>query len=258
VIVAAAALVGALVLTRLGYPRFITTQVVAALASHLHQLGFAVRAPLLAGHGRSLAALRHVSSDEWHAEARREYEDLHAKHSPCAVVGLSMGGALAITLAAQQRDVAALVLLAPYVAMPATLGILARTSGAWGWLLPYFSSRGKRSIHDPAAAKRALGHGVFTPEALRALAEVQREATRNLPEVAAPTLVIQSREDNRISQRRAAAAFDLVGARTKEMLWVEGAGHVITVDYGYERVFDATSQWLLRYTQKVAEKTRGR
>jgi carboxylesterase len=221
-----------------------TPQVLAGLARYLHGRGWSVRVPLLSGHGRNLSALSAVSSSEWHADVEREFESMRRQHQSVSIVGLSMGGALAVSLAARHSDITALVLLAPYLAMPQTVQRLAASSRLWGWILPYFTSAGGRSIHDPVAAAQGLGHGVLTPQVLRALLEVVSHAADALPDVGAPALVIQSREDNRISAADATAAFERLGSQDKQFVWVEGAGHVITVDYGRERVFDLTAKWL--------------
>lgn len=221
-----------------------TPQVLSDLAAYLHDRGYSVRAPLLSGHGRALPELATASAEQWYQDARHDFYLLQRTHKSVAVVGLSMGGALAIRLAAERNDIAALVLLAPYVAMPAALRRLATTSALWGWLLPYFSSRSGRSIHDPEAATRALGRGLLTPAALRALYEVVTRAAELLPLVQAPTLVIQSIEDNRITRETAERAFERLGSTDKKLVWVQGAGHVITVDFGYQRVFQLTAEWL--------------
>jgi carboxylesterase len=220
-----------------------TPQVLSQLAEFLHGRGFCVRAPLLPGHGRSLRDLATAGASLWHNEVRREFDAMRAKHGSVAVVGLSIGGALAIKLAAE-RDIPALVLLAPYVAMPAAVRRLAATTALWGWLLPYFSSRNTRSIRDADAAARALGRGLLTPLTLRAFYDVVIAAADALPLVRAPALVIQSREDNRISRESAERAFERLGSREKKLVWIEGAGHVITVDFGRERVFQLTAEWL--------------
>lgn len=227
-----------------------TPQVLAGLANHLHQHGFSVRVPLLSGHGRALASFSTVQAAEWHADARREYAFMRGTHDWVALVGLSMGGALAIALAAEDDAVPALVLLAPYVSMPLLGRGAALTSVWWGAALPYFGSGGSASIRDPAAAARGLGHGVFTPAALRALHEVVVDAARTLPAVRAPALMIQSTEDNRISRVGAERTFAMLGSVEKELVWVEGAGHVITVDFGYERVFELTADWLGRHRRQ--------
>lgn len=223
-----------------------TPQVHARLASYLHERGFSVRVPLLTGHGRALSALARATAEEWYADVQREFTAMRQTHEWVGIVGLSMGGALAVKLASERDDVAALVLLAPYLDMPTVLRRMAETSPYWGWLLPYFSSRGAESIHDSEAAGRGLGHGIMTPAMLRALHRVVEDGVRALPDVRAPALVIQSREDNRITPESAERAYVLLGSRDKKFVWTNGAGHVITVDFGYQRVFELTANWLER------------
>jgi carboxylesterase len=79
-----------------------TPQSLALLAQHLFQRGYSVRAPLLARHGRSLEDFARVDADEWRAQVRSEYDALRAKHDSVFVVGQSVGGALAIDLAASR------------------------------------------------------------------------------------------------------------------------------------------------------------
>ena len=229
-----------------------TPQVMTGLAAYLHERGFSVRVPLLSGHGRALSEFSRVSAARWRDDVLREYVAMRARHPRVAVVGLSMGGALAIELAADYREIPALVLLSPYLAMSPLLRRVATTSAIWGAMYPYFSSRGTRSIRDPAAASRGLGHGVFTPAALRALHDVVLRGVEALSRVTSPTLMIQSREDNRISVADAERVFSQLGASEKRLEWVEGAAHVITVDYGHEKVFDSTARWLEGHSGREA------
>ena len=222
-----------------------TPQVMSGLASFLHERGYAVRAPLLEAHGRALEALMEASASAWRESVARHYAELRREHQWVGVVGLSMGGALAARLAADLGDeLPALVLLAPYIDMPSAVQRLARTSAYWRWLLPYFPTGGQRSIHDAAAAARGLSHGIMTPAALRALYESMTAGRDALPGVKSPTLMVQSREDNRIAASSAERAFATLGAPEKELVWVDGAGHVITVDFGHERVFALVADWL--------------
>lgn len=236
-----------------------TPQVLSTLADYLYAEGYSVRVPLLEAHGRDLRALEDATAGEWHAQVGAELDAMRRDHPWVGVVGLSMGGALAVKAASDRRDIDALVLLAPYIAMPELVRRLADTSPWWGWMAPYFPSFGARSIRDRGAAERALGHGILTPAMLRALRDVVDAAWEALPKVGAPTLVIQSREDNRIAAESAEHGFARLGARDKKFVWTNGAGHVITVDFGFQRVFDLTRDWLEAHRGGVTRRTeRGR
>jgi carboxylesterase len=222
-----------------------TPQTLRYMAAHLHARGFTVRAPLLPGHGRAIREFSGVSADAWLAHARAELESLRATHEWVAVVGLSMGGAIAVRLAAALPDLPALCLVAPYLAMPAIVRHVARTAPLWGPFVPYVRATGGRrpSIADPEERARSLAYGWFTPAALRALAATVDRAAAALPQVTAPTLMAQSRDDNRIAPDEALRAFARLGAAEKQVVWVPGA-HVVTVDLGRAQVFDAVERWL--------------
>ncbi len=221
-----------------------TPQSLHTLADHLHGLGWSVRAPLLPGHGRSPRDFDRVTADAMVGAAREELAALRTRHARVAVVGQSMGGALAAILAAEAPSPPALVLIAPYLAMPSAYRQAARLHYLWGWSGPFLRSRGERSIRDADARARSLSLGLVSGRAMHALSLVVMRALAALPNVSAPTLVIQSREDNRIPATAAERAFARLGASDKRLVWTEGNGHVLTVDVGYERVLALTAEWL--------------
>jgi esterase/lipase len=69
-------------------------------------------------------------------------------------------------------------------------------------------------------------------------------ARASLPRVTAPTLYVQSREDNRLTEEVATRAFALIGARAKKLELLTGCGHVLTVDFCRERVAAMVCAWL--------------
>ena len=227
-----------------------TPQTLRYLAEYLHARGYHVHVPLLPGHGRAITDFSRVAAEDWMESARTAYRDLTHAHPWVGVGGLSMGGALAVRLAAEVRTLPALALLAPYVAMPSRISLAARLSLLWGVAVPYVSAvdpAAARSIHDHEEAARSLGYGVFTPAALRALRATVAHAIDALPNVTCPTIMIQSREDNRVPAPVAQRAFERIGASDKELVWVTGAGHVITVDYGRDRVFQIVGDFFDRH-----------
>jgi carboxylesterase len=227
-----------------------TPQSVQLLAEHLHhEHGWSVRAPLLPGHGRSLAAFDASGSTAWRAAAHREYVELRAQHAVVALVGLSMGGALATLEAALDPSLPALVLLAPYLTPPARAQRLAPLADVINLIVPYLEGGDRaQSILDPVARARALGYGAVSPKRVRDLVAVAHDARFAAAAVRAPTLLVHSRTDYRIPVSLAESHPELfVMAAVREQFWVEGGGHVITVDFCREQVWAHTAAWLARF-----------
>jgi carboxylesterase len=221
-----------------------TPQTLRYLAEHMHAQGWGVRVPLLPGHGRTLDEFATTRGDQWVDYAREELVKLRARYEAVAIVGLSMGGSLATILAGDARDVRALVLLAPYLSMPTRLRRAAAVHRVLGALFPFLRGSGDRSIRDPAEAARNLAYGFTTPRLVFELRRVVDSARAAAPAVSAPTLVVQSRQDNRIPPDAAERAFNLFRVPDRRLLWTEGNGHIITVDYGRQAVFAAVADWL--------------
>jgi len=229
-----------------------TPQTLALLARRLHKSGYSLYAPLLPGHGRNIDAFGRSRATDWIAAARSALAQMRGRHDSVSVVGLSMGGALAVLLAAELDDIPALVLIAPYLGMPRVQRLAASTYWAWGRLAGEVNARNPRSIRDPIEREKNLAYGAITGRALFELLKVVRLARKSLPGVKAPTLIIQSREDPRCAPDIAELALRALGAHEKQLVWTEGAGHIITVDYGRERVFSEVEKWLRAHTDRGA------
>ena len=233
-----------------------TPQTLALLARRLSKSGYSVLVPLLPGHGRSPESFAKSRASEWIAAVNDAYAGMHARHDAVSVVGLSMGGALAVLLAGEQSEIPALVLIAPYLGMPRFLRVAAATHWLWGKLMGEMSARNPRSIHDPIEREKNLAYGAVTGRELHELSQIVRGARKSLGGVRAPTLIIQSREDPRLSPAVAEFALRTLGSEQKKLVWTEGAGHIITVDYGRERIFSEVERWLDAYGGPGAAATR--
>lgn len=221
-----------------------TPQSLALLATTLHGRGWSVSVPLLPGHGRTLREFAGSRAEAWLETARTEMDALRMSHHRVALVGLSMGGALATILAAESPNLAALALLAPYFEVPRGLRWSLAAELVVTAIYPYLASADARSIKDPAELARSLGYGAATPRLVRELRSIADQARQALPSVRAPTLYVQSRGDNRIASDVAERAYAALGAPQKELVWLQQSGHVITVDYDRELVARLVSDWL--------------
>jgi carboxylesterase len=230
-----------------------TPQTLGLLARRLRKSGYSVLAPLLPGHGRSMNAFAKSRASDWIEAAKAAYVEMRARHDLVSVVGLSMGGALAVVVAGEQLEIPTLVLIAPYLGMPKTLRLAAATHWLWGRFVGEVNARNPRSIRDPIEREKSLAYGAVTGRELHELSEVVRCARQALTNVRAPALIIQSREDPRCSPETAEFALKTLGSGEKRLVWTEGAGHIITVDYGRERVFSEVERWLNAHRSPAAE-----
>lgn len=221
-----------------------TPQTLDWMARALHARGYDVRVPLLPGHGRTLQDFDASSQTEWVEYALAELLAMRARYGWVALGGLSMGGAIAAILAAEVREIPALVLIAPYLAMPLHLRLAASSARYWSGRVGPLRARSPRSIHDPAERAANRAYGAVTGRALHQLSLVVKAARAALPRITAPTLLIQSREDNRIPPSVARWAIRRIGAANKRLVLTHGAGHIITVDYGREHVLEEIEAWL--------------
>lgn len=220
-----------------------TPQTLRLLARDLHATGYNVRAPLLPGHGRSVAEFMVSRRADWIACARDELEIMKQRCETVALGGLSMGGALAAILAAENPECPALVLMAPYLDMPMAHKAAAATYSLWGGNRPH-KSNSPGSIRDPEERAKNVGYGVYSGRLLFELWRVAALAQKSLAKIMSPTLIVQSRTDPRIAPEVAERALAALATRDKRLVWVERTGHIITVDYGRERVFTEVRSWL--------------
>ena len=184
------------------------------------------------------------SHTEWLDSATAELFALRARCGWVAVGGLSMGGTIAAILAAEVRDLPSLVLIAPYLTMPRHLRWLSATSPLWSDVVGPIRAASPQSIHDPVERKANLSYGTVTGRSVRELSRLVGKGRGSLARITAPTLFIQSEDDNRVSLHGARRAFAQLRMESKKLVLTRDGGHIITVDYGRERVFEEVRAWL--------------
>ena len=163
-----------------------TPQTLKLLALDLHSAGFAVKAPLLPGHGRRIEDFVGSRRQEWLSFARAELNAMKERYKAVALVGLSMGGAIAAILAAENHDTPALVMLAPYVDMPRTHKVASAAFWLWGGN-HVKKSNSPGSIRDPIERAKNVGYGAYTPRLLYELWRVGIMARKALAGITSPT-----------------------------------------------------------------------
>ena len=83
------------------------------LSAHLNDAGYTVGGPLLEGHGTNLEHMERTHRRDWLASARSGFEELSAACNRVHLFGFSMGGLLALSLAAQTHPASLTTLNTP-------------------------------------------------------------------------------------------------------------------------------------------------
>jgi carboxylesterase len=95
-------------------------------AEHLAQAGLTVSLPRLPGHGTTWPEMNNTRSEDWYAEAARAFEVLRGKTEEIFVMGLSMGGCIALRIAELRPDaVRGVVVVNPSLTADTKLFVLA-------------------------------------------------------------------------------------------------------------------------------------
>jgi carboxylesterase len=103
-------------------------------AEYLAGAGLTVSVPRLPGHGTTWQEMSRTRWEDWYAEADRAFEELRGQSNEIFVMGLSMGGCLALRMAELRgAGVSGLVLVNPSVAPDTKLFLLAP---ALKWVVP--------------------------------------------------------------------------------------------------------------------------
>ncbi len=206
-------------------------------ASSLANAGFAVRLPLLPGHGTSWQELAKTRWQDWHAALDAAYLELAEECDTVVVAGLSMGGALALRIAAT-RPVAGVVVVNPGLVIDDPRAPLAG-------ILKFVLKSTPAIAND--ILKPDMDEGAYprTPvAAAHELNKMFKDTVRLLPRVTAPVRVYRSAVDHVVSESSMAALHRGLTNAPLEVIRLENSYHVATMDNDAPEIFRGTAEFV--------------
>jgi esterase/lipase len=205
---------------------------------HLAAAGFAVRCPLLPGHGTRWQDCNASTHAQWTTAVEEAFDELAADCDRVFVAGLSMGGTVAIRLAELRPDVAGLVVVNPSLLTrrldARLLPVLARVTGSWA---PIGSDIKKPGIVEQAYDKMPL-------RGMMALRRLWRTTRAELHRVTAPVLAFTSVEDHVVEPESTDVLLDGVSSEDVTQVKLEDSYHVATLDNDAPMMFARTVEWV--------------
>ena len=166
-------------------------------AEYLAERGLTVSLPLLPGHGTRWEDMQLTGWQDWYAEVDRELRALRERCATVFVSGLSMGGALALRLAAKHGDAVSGVV----VVNPAN-----KVHGLAAHALPVVAPPGPpaKGIASDIAKEGSveIGYDRVPLHAAHSLRTFFRQVDGELPQVTQPLLLLRSAAGPRGAARR--------------------------------------------------------
>lgn len=203
------------------------------LGEFLNSQGYTVCCPRLPGHGTTLEDCEQSTAAQWYAVAEAACDQLLKEYRTVCVAGLSMGGLLAVKLAAV-KPIKKAVFLAPAITL--------QDKRVWLYpILKYFikylpklkkplGKMGKYNITYKKMPTKPLG-GIF---------KLQKECRKKLlQQVKIPALILQSKIEKTVDPLGAQELYCGIATpeAEKKLVWLENSGHILTLDKECEIVF---------------------
>ncbi|MFD4969441.1 alpha/beta hydrolase [Streptomyces sp. NPDC058424] len=215
---------------------------------YLAERGLTVSLPLLPGHGTRWEDMQLTGWPDWYAEVDRELRVLRESCSRVFVAGLSMGGALALRLAARHGDAVAGVV----VVNPAN-----KVHGLSAYALPVARHvvRTTKGIASDIALEGAaeLGYDRVPLHAAHSLRNFFRMVDGELPQVTQPLLLLRSPQDHVVPPVDSARILGRVSSTDVTEVLLEHSYHVATLDHDADRIFEESNAFVGRLAPSVGK-----
>lgn len=225
-------------------------------ANHLHELGFTVLAPLLAGHGNTREQLARTRWSDWYATAREAFTELKKENDLVFVVGLSLGGILTLKLAEEfPEDVAAMATLAAPLFLEgwvrAVVPVFARFP--LRYVYPY-QKKADVDIKDKSVVPNIWHIDEMPLVCIDSLIRLQKIVRKGLKKIVAPALIIHSRYDSTAPYESMNAIAGGISSKITETVTLENSYHLITMDFDRDLVSAKLGEFFMRFVAGTVEK----
>ena len=219
-----------------------TTSSVIDIARLCAAKGYSVSLPRLPGHGTSVEDMMTTSWVDWSGAALGAYDELAATCERVAIVGLSVGGGLAVHVAANRRDVVALVFINPYLKHPGPEWDELDQGMLDAGVLTYDSVGSdvkKEGVVETSYDQTPIGPALSW---LKAVPQVNDE----LSSISAPSLLFTSTIDHVVEVDNGDELVQKSNGPV-ERVWLENSYHVATLDNDRDLIEARTMSFLAEH-----------
>lgn len=215
------------------------------LGEHLAARGWLCEAPAMAGHGTTPEEFAHVTWRQWAASAQDALAALADECDSVCIAGQSMGGSMALHLAARNPSISAVAALAsPIWIRDWRLRLLPVLHHVVRWHTPSDDV----DLFDQSAIEELWSYGRRPTSAILEFTRFIGAVGNELAAVRAPVLLMHGGRDRTIDPRNMDdIAARLVCSAAVETVLLPRSGHAVSVDVDRETVNDRVAEWFERW-----------
>ena len=218
---------------------------VDGLIPFVEKEGMPWKMPTLRGHGTKYQDMKGVKAEDWYEDAEKALLELCDRDDvdKVVVVGLSMGGLVALELGMNHPDkVAGLATVAAAVRfkdpMSALTPVMAKIFSYWP---------SPESFNDPSRRVLCENYKKFSTDAFLSLYRYAARIEKDLPRLTVPIRVLQSKADTIIDPISANLVYTNVSSKHREISWFMKTGHEMMQDMEAEAVFEDLIGYIKRF-----------
>jgi len=210
------------------------------------QHGFSVLGVRLSGHATCPEDMIRSQYSDWLASVEDGFALFSGAADSIYIMGLSMGGALALTTAVYLPVKGVVAMSTPYqLPDDPRLRHIEWLSKIVAFM-PKSAAEPGADWFDKDAYKEHISYPQNPVHAVGELNKLLGKMRESLPKISAPVLLIHSRDDSYVFKESMPSIYENLTTPDKQMLWIEGSGHVITRDAQRETVFTAAANFVQR------------
>jgi carboxylesterase len=192
------------------------------LAEDLHvKGGFTINIPLLPGYGTTPEELKNVSIDDWKLFLERQIATMMNESEKIIVGGHSMGGVLALILAAKYSFDAIFTISAP-------IGIrrfLVHLVPFFKMFMKFYSINSEQFKKDTKG--KWVGYNKIPLNIATKLKKLIKEMKKSLSDIDCPAILFQGNLDSEIKRNSMNYIFNNIKSLQKRKIWLENNSHPI-------------------------------
>ena len=211
---------------------------VRMLGRFLEKKGYTTLAPHYKGHGVEPEELITTSPADWWLDVQNAYQQLKdAGYQEIAVAGLSLGGVMALNVAANYPVKGIITMCSPMTMRTTDIMF----EGVLKYAQDYKRFEGKEQSQIEAEVALIAKKGMPSLQQLR---EFIAQTRKEIDMIYAPILVVQATNDEVIDIDSANIIYNEIESLEKYIKWYENSRHVITLDQEKDQLHEDIYRFL--------------